>query len=262
MTKELPILFSTPMVQALLAGKKTQTRRIIKPQPIDNREVDGNFFEGNHKGYVKVDGHPNWQEQFASEFCGYEPGDILYVRENWKLVGWNFEDGEAVFEYSDGTKGEHYLPDEDDYKSYEWLSNKVWNLEADGIYKPKKKRVKDDDDVQLIRTDKPQPFKPSIHLPKWASRIWLKVKSVRVERLHDISEADAIAEGVQIIDSTKGKPIYTDYFGRFHQGGGYTTPGNSFLSLWMSINGEENCLSNPWVWVVEFEVLSTTGKPK
>src|SRR5690349_17204720 len=92
--KYIPILFSTPMVQAILVGRKTQTRRIIKPQPVDNTEVDGNFFEGNHKGFVKVDGHPNWQHQFANEFCKYQTGDVLWVRET-SVYACVSEDGEG-----------------------------------------------------------------------------------------------------------------------------------------------------------------------
>jgi hypothetical protein len=104
-------------------------------------------------------------------------------------------------------------------------------------------------------------WKPSIHMPKYASRIWLMVEDVRVERLQDITEEDAIAEGV---DNWTWKDMATPQNWK-----DYTDPFNppllcatdSFESLWISINGEESLESNPWVWVVKFRVLSNTGRP-
>jgi hypothetical protein len=84
------------------------------------------------------------------------------------------------------------------------------------------------------------PWRPSIHMPKSAARIWLKVTDVKVERLRDISQEDAVAEGV------KASPPFAI---------GY------FKNLWESINGAASWNANPWVWVVEFEVVSKNGKP-
>jgi hypothetical protein len=210
MKKEIPILFSSTMVQAIIAGRKTMTRRIVKPQPIDNTEVDGNFFHGNHKGYVKVDGHPNWQKQFAHEFANWKVGDILWVREAFSPVkANNFNGGKSTLFKADVA--------ENKFDGYKW--------------------------------------KPSIHMPKEAARIWLEVTEVRVERLHDITEEDAIAEGVEKLnnwwkDYTSDQDAYD-----------MQTAMCSFDSLWKKINGEESWNENPWVWVVSFKVLSTTGKP-
>mgnify|MGYP001942693068 CR=1 FL=1 len=105
-------------------------------------------------------------------------------------------------------------------------------------------------------------WKPSIHMPKEAARIWLMVEEVRVERLQDISEEDAIAEGVEWVDT--GSAIshgYRDYMSRDLDDLNYADPTDSFDSLWESINGEESWEKNPWVWVVKFRVLSTEGKP-
>lgn len=208
--KEIPILMSTPMVQAILQGRKTKTRRIIKPQPIWKVEDDGNLYEGNHKGYVKVDGHPFWGHQFAAEFAKWEKGDILWVRETWQA--------EAI---PAAPEGDH---DETVYR-----------------YKASEK------------TDNASRWKPCIHMPKGVARIWLQVTDVRVERLQHISEEDAKAEGVELMD----------YFdipkdGIMYQAHCYR---EAFESLWKVINGADSWRANPWVWVISFEVLSTSGKP-
>lgn len=102
-------------------------------------------------------------------------------------------------------------------------------------------------------------WKPSIHMPKTAARIWLEITNVRVERLRDISSNDAKSEGIEyVIDKITG------YCGYDYKNGGYnlmTTPYHGFRSLWEQINGEESWKANPWVWVIEFKVISKTGKP-
>jgi hypothetical protein len=109
-------------------------------------------------------------------------------------------------------------------------------------------------------------WKPSIHMPKEAARIWLQVESVRVERLQDISDADALAEGIEwkikFPDEYPELKYYRDYEfkDRFAAGIGFK-PRHSFFTLWRSINGRESFVSNPWVWVISYKVLSTTGKP-
>jgi hypothetical protein len=203
--KQHPILFSTEMVQAIRQDIKTQTRRTIKPQPIDNTEVDGNFFEGNHKGYVKVDGHPNWKKQFIHEFCRYKIGDVLWVRESWNrlIIGGGYR-----------------------YK-------------ADGDF----------NDPQLK-------WKPSIHMPKAACRIWLEITDIRMELLHDISPADALAEGIERmylqqndseVELLRFKHYLKDKWG--------PSAVHSFETLWCKINGHESWNSNPWVWVISFKQI-------
>lgn len=197
-----PILFSTPMVKAILEGRKSQTRRIIKPQPIDNIEVDGNFFDGKHSGYVKVDGHPNWQQQFVSEFCRFQIGDILWVRETWQLMP-------ALAQYS------------------ERFVYKADNFGRD--------------------TDK---WRPSIFMPREACRIFLKITNIRVERLQDISEEDAIAEGITMNNGP--------HSGWYWMENVYSTdnPVMAYQLLWQKINGKESWDNNVWVWVISFEQSS------
>lgn len=207
--KERPILFSTEMVKAILEGRKTMTRRIIKPQPDDDGLHDHTRFpmslDSTLQGW-----NGSTEEGESRQFnCRYGyPSDVLWVRESFA----------------------HYQTDT--------------GFEIPGTY-----RFKTDRDI----TDDVK-FKPSIHLPKAAARIWLEVTKLKVERLHDISNEDAIAEGVNHGDQPS-KTI----------GGIKTTmvldAKSEYFSLWSTINGEESLTENPWVWVVEFKVLSTTGKP-
>jgi hypothetical protein len=100
-------------------------------------------------------------------------------------------------------------------------------------------------------------WKPSIHMPKDAARIWLMLEDIRPQRLQDITEQDAIAEGILPIDQ-HGQLVWK----RYDENATVTSsPIVSFWSLWSSINGEDSWQHNPWVWVVKFRVLSTTGRP-
>jgi hypothetical protein len=177
--KEHPILFSTPMVQAILEGRKTQTRRIVKPQP--------KLHDENNWPWKITD--KNGPEPYD---CPYgQPGDVLWVRETFSI-------------YLDA-----YL-----FKS----TNTIF------------KGVK---------------WKPSIHMPKDVAQIWLQITEVKVELVQNISNEDVIAEGVKA-------DIATDHPRGVH----YT----AFSDLWIKINGNGSWISNPWVWVVKFKILSTTGK--
>jgi len=204
--KERPILFSGLMVRAILDGRKTQTRRIIKPQPsmvhFGDHEALG--WEGN----ICADGWLGVGVSRVKEWANYlkcpygKPGDRLWVRETWAPM--------STFDPSPET-GAVYKAD--NYPSQSVIACK---------------------------------WKPSIHMPRWASRITLEITGVRVERLHDISEADAMAEGVERIDLSPRKingmqvhPLKSSYFA-------------AFMELWRSINGPESWAANPWVWVVEF----------
>lgn len=216
--KEIPILFSTPMVQALLAGRKKQTRRIMKPQPPEFCPFVGlrpdnrfEFYDRSPEEYKHPSATGTWPFDSSGLKCPYgQPGDLLWVRESFREIEQDFG-----------------------WPRYEYKATETINL-----------------------IDR---WKPSIHMPKAAARIWLRVKNVRVERLHDISEADAIAEGAKdhlTVDELKLLTGLGDWnipspFGG-HQFG--------FMSLWCQINGCESWLANPWLWVVEFEVISTTGK--
>ncbi|MBO9657519.1 MAG: hypothetical protein J7527_01715 [Chitinophagaceae bacterium] len=262
MKKEIPILFSTPMVEAILAGRKTQTRRIMKPQ-----------IQCNHYDYTEAtwQNEPTkWSTEAMKEtghtycvFCGNgmqygkgndgircpygKPGDILYVRESWRLKGFWFEEGEVIVEYADGKK-EMFVYDED---NQDWVVKHWEKLVDKGIIVPSEASASpdatDEDLLMEWAEGVKHPFKPNIHLPTWLSRIWLEVIDVRVERLNDITDEDAVAEGVETLGLYPGYKV---------------SPKGKFEGLWNSINGPESWDANPWVWVIEFKVLSTTGKPE
>lgn len=192
--KERPILFSGAMVRALLAGTKTQTRRVVKFQGKDLETLLG------------------LKNQAAC--CPYgQPGDRLWVREAFcKIIG---QSGGWI---------------ETDYRA---TYNHGFRL---GDTLSLKKR-----------------WTPSIHMPRDASRITLEITDVRVERLQDISEADAIAEGIERLDDFFDCPCYRAY--DEPQGSDVVFPDDpigSYASLWTSINGPGSWDANPWVWVVEF----------
>lgn len=226
--KERPILFSGPMVRALLDGSKTQTRRVMKPQLVYGT-VAGLF---NSWYLPRSEGggtlYPNGKEKILSA-CPYgQPGDRLWVREAWRAeLTW------------DTTKPSG-IPNE----------AALW-YEADDQQRNNGRGTKFKGKLR-----------PSIHMPRWASRITLEITSVRVERLQDISEADCIAEGIEkaYIDAARrqqwrmyphddGVPgVEVVRYVADHT----LHPKESFKSLWLSINGPGSWDANPWVWCISF----------
>lgn len=191
--KEKPILFSTPMVKAILDGRKTMTRRVVKK------------FEDN--GFMILEPDPS--------YCPYgQPGDRLWVRETWRPAY-----------------------DKELYCCVEFRSNASRIKPAAGsLSEDQGHRFADDcPDVPSIHAK----WRPSIHMPRWASQITLEITGVRVERVQDISEQDARDEGASPI--TENKTVS----GVFRSG---------FRLLWDSINAKRGYGwdANPWVWVVEF----------
>lgn len=212
--KERPILFSGPMVRAILEGRKTQTRRVLNlPRGLDWYGEIGGEAEGwftNGEGWWHV-------EELA---CRYgNPGDRLWVRETLRQ------------------------------KANGHFSNSPHAAKTDWVYSA------DDTPISpkyhLMVGWAAHRSKPSIHMPRWASRITLEITGVRVERLNEISEEDARAEGVSIAKSEDGSSGYGEIegLGRFPQ---YSLRWG-FEHLWESINGEGSWAANPWVWVVEFK---------
>lgn len=199
--KERPILFSAPMVRALLAGTKTQTRRVVKPEP-------------THFNPAGVPRRAKPEGPSTVITCPYgQPGDRLWVRETHAINPHPSELG-LTRDMIPGT-----------WDSAVAAAGRV-------IYAA--------DPGAEIELDGRQ-WRPSIHMPRAASRITLEITGVRVERLQDISEADAVAEGCQ--------PQCEHDEDRRHQ---YTARW-AYEVLWDRINGRSSWGANPWVWVVEFK---------
>lgn len=199
--KERPILFSAPMVRAILSGTKTQTRRAVK------LTANGHVKEpGGHRRW-----HPADPDAWLA--CPYsQPGDRLWVRETFRR-------------------------------------------DLDRLHSRKLIEYAADDEVRDAGPSAAFDFpdigwRPSIHMPRWASRITLEITGVRVERLQDLSEADAQAEGCSLECMT---PTGDDSGSAIYGPGGY-------LALWESINGAGSWAVNPWVWVVDFKRIEGQEK--
>ncbi len=215
--KEGPILFRGPMATAILEGRKTQTRRVIKPQPpSDIEKLHGNEFR-TRAPYKCYDSERGLEIGFGFQDdddtfyrCPYGTvGDRLWVREKWAV----------------SVAYDSYSRD---------LTPHVGTIQyAAGGGRLNGQNIA----TTCFNTDGERgKWRPSIHMPRWASRITLEITGVRVERLNEISEGDAIAEGSQCA----GVPSSLTNVG-------------AFAKLWESINGEGSWSVNPWVWVVEFK---------
>lgn len=206
--KERPILFSAPMVRAILDGRKTQTRRIVKPQP-ERDEQYGGFHWPSHAARSML------TIKDMSAACPYGTrGERLWVRET-----------HAPFSVGEGL--DTPVPECVAYRA---------TCEDDGF-----DYVNGRGEVTHLTVTK---WTPSIFMPRWASRIDLEVTGVRVERLHDISEDDAKAEGIS-----------KTHYGEWSFDGKRVTGrpwAHSYFILWNEINGRESWDANPFVWVVEF----------
>jgi hypothetical protein len=215
--KQIPILFNDEMVRAILDGRKTQTRRTLKVQPptdghqllnvmdsTDRRQIGKSHWAVlNAKKTMVIDGHKKF---FSCPFG--KPGDQLWVRETWQGPLVPYELSHELFKDSEQFESPQYC----EYRANGGSTPVFINA--------------DDEECQRWR--------PSIHMPRWASRITLEITSVRVQRLQDISEDDSMAEGI---------PFEGDQ----------PSPRDNFSALWESIIGAGSWDENPWVWVIEFK---------
>lgn len=226
--KERPILFSAPMVRAILDGRKTQTRRIAvkTSQPRSVYVTDFDFKELKIEIENKHSGHRYWKQ------CPYGiPGDRLWVRETWRYTASSLEESRAITEdISSGI-------------AVDWRATYIDNCMKHLGFSREDAEIADDFET----------WRPSIHMPRWASRILLEITGVRVERLADISEEDAAAEG--IYNDGDVIPFNGPWFVEPHDTRGYSTASDCYCALWEKINGAGSWMTNPWVWVVQFKQL-------
>ncbi len=253
--RERGIIFSAPMVRALLAGTKTQTRRAVAmPRKRDS--------------FIVVDHGTGWwpyqSDDGESELCddGMEhpyscpygrPGDRLWVREAWRIGAWNEDLGAFAIDYCDGPRRD-WLTDPNDHDGGGF--EKLWVQCSDELA-AKKVQPGSDGRYTWETGESPLRWRPSIHMPRWASRITLEITGVRVERLQDISEANALAEGVERLHHGFYPYGIRTFMTTFV--GGEEVPvqccvsaRDSYHMLWDYINGRGAWNANPWVWVVEF----------
>lgn len=206
-TVERPILFSAPMVRAIIDGTKTQTRRALRPD----------LFISSGGAVVRMVSAGPATTGIQDAHCPYwrEPGDRLWVRETWAR---DDEDGALMYRADLGRDG----------CADAWEQGRI-------------------EGVPRYR------WRPSIHMPRWASRITLEVTGVRVERLQDISAGDCISEGIGF-DVRYGGHCLPDG-SHFHA----SDPRVSYWSLWDAINGAGSVERNPLVWVVAFRKAHNVG---
>lgn len=230
--RERPILLNSEMVRAVLDGRKTQTRRIMKHQP----EVcprGGHWWPSNvfktmlHIEEEMQNGNGGW-DGLVGDACQFgQSGDRLWVRETFATLG--NEDG-CVIDWKDnivkggGKEAAHIYRASCEQRPGNYG---IWSIPDNAFWKPHT------DNMQYEGS-----WVPSIHMPRWASRITLEITGVRVERLASISTKDAAAEG---------------YPAERAADGGNIDPWLWFRDLWDGIYPEQSFKVNPWVWVIEFE---------
>ncbi|HDH0451596.1 TPA: hypothetical protein PIO94_001787 [Klebsiella pneumoniae] len=232
--KERGMIFNGELVRAILDGRKTQTRRPIKWKQTRFTEI-GEREDGSKWPWSEDAEH-------ACDFwhpCPFGAvGDRIWVRETWAILG--NEDGCCVDWEGNLCKGDERSAARIYRASCEQRPGDygLWSIPDDAYWKPHTKEHKFEG-----------AWRPSIHMPRWASRILLEITDVRVERLNAISEEDATAEGVPPAGS-----LLPDYPGTFlTPKGDFATAKVAFQRLWDSIYGEESWKANGWVWVISFK---------
>jgi hypothetical protein len=227
--KERPILFSAPMVRALLAGTKTVTRRAVKSAPVHVTPFIGRDDLPTHEFGLHLHTDRVIEKHVR---CPYgEPGDRLWVRETWQYADWT-EDGHPYIRCAadDSRRLCERVPSE-------------WSERLSSVWS----ELSAPENFAIDGRAADRCWRPSIFMPRWASRITLEVVSVRVERLHEITEEDARSEGVE--PTIYERKVYPSKHAATVERRSYR---DGFELLWIAINGSQSWAANPFVWRVEF----------
>jgi hypothetical protein len=229
----VPMLFSTEMVRAIISDNKTVTRRAVKKS---NSDCTSSFAELDFNDAVR-DNIFNDKDQYLKVlrpiddtrhrvFCKYYIGDIIWVRETFYSYGhWTTitENGKSKRNFQDLTRDSNYL-----YQYFtDWAPQKEFKNGQLGWFK-----------------------RPALFMPKEACRLFLQITSVRIERLQEITNEQALKEGIKVLEKDEA------YFDYLEECGSYATPRGSFTSLWCKINGQASWDANPYVWVIGFKRIN------
>lgn len=233
LVKERPMLYSTDMVVSILEDRKKKTRRMTGlemvnefPDLFDLVQVHYRFGEENPEALYAT---------FSSDRVPDDKFDFLLAKYNY---------AQPTIKCPYGKPGDLLWVRETWAMETAYQGHAYWYL-----YK--------------TAYDSPVAWnwKPSIHMPKDAARIWLQITDIRVERVQTISTSDAISEGIKSKTEQKKSGPCTFYKDYCNRNDWYWSAKASFMSLWQKINGRESWRANPWVWVISFKVLSKTGRP-
>lgn len=233
-----PILFNTDMVKAILDGRKSVTRRICK----DANEYtvpDMSFHDADKRTYAVhnyADKEHTDKLSIVERICPICPGDHMYVRETWRIGAWNLDKQSIAVDYATGDCRREWVPviEKDRFVKYV-IQSEEDTVDA-GLAEPTWKVG-----------EAPTRWRPSIHMPKEAARIFLRVTDVRVERLHAMTLDDFLAEGVVIRPEAFNDPENAYWQAR-----------NIFSNIWDSTIPKKDrdkygWDASPWVWVIQFE---------
>lgn len=221
--RETPLLMTAPMVRATLADLKTNTRRVVKPQP----EVNKHGYLGGEWLSRPLGGLALPELQDITIHCPHgQPGDRIWIKETFFAWGYWARKAGGSWEFVDLT------------------------LETERTY-----RYAADDEITTIKREADTVRwwrRPAIFMPRAASRITLAIRSVRVERVQTISEADAMAEG---IERYSGPMRWVRYLDAMTGKAEHSTARNAFFALWAAIYGAPSLEADPYVWAIAFERL-------
>ncbi len=214
--KEKPIIFSAASVAAIQRGDKTQTRRVIKPQP---PAAYNRCLHDQERAWWHSDEEAYWPDDDVGRLFRYQVGDRLYVKERWRLRHWG-DDVSVGIEYAEGDIVTFDIPETADERWEKWVDKQVFWIGDE--------QAKVDFVEGYFGS-----YRSPIFMPKWISRLKMDVTGVKAEKLQDIMGTDGVqAEGYKFLNTDEG-----------------------FVQAWNELNGKKTGSAwhdNPWVWVTEF----------